>query len=242
MKKPKMVLFDYGQTLICQEPYDSMKGFEAIQRYIIDNPMNITAKDMNELSYKIYKECNKAFGKETKRDWLIDVRFTDTMRYIMEYYHLQLSVSLEECDEIYWDHACNGVPTTNIEKFLEFLNEEGVRTGVVSNLSHSGKSLKKRLDRLIPNNNFEFIISSSDIMFRKPNSMIFHLAMAKSQLAPDEHWYCGDDSIWDIESAYPMGIQPIWYTKDIDYEQEKPEVPHVEIKDWLEAITLIKNF
>jgi len=241
MVKPKMVLFDYGQTLITQEPYNTMKGFEALHKYIVDNPFHITAKDMNELSYKIYKECNKAFGKEAKRDWLIDVRFSDTLSYILEYYHLKMSITLEECDELYWDYACNGTAINNVDKFLKCLVENGIRTGVVSNLSHSSRSLKKRLERLIPNHKFEFVISSSDIIFRKPNPMIFQLAMAKSQLAPEEHWYCGDDSIWDINAAFQLGIQPIWYTGDLDYEQEKPEVPYVEIKDWLETIDLIRK-
>lgn len=33
MKKPKMVLFDYGQTLVNEQCFDGIKGTEAILKY-----------------------------------------------------------------------------------------------------------------------------------------------------------------------------------------------------------------
>ena len=37
MKTPKMVLFDYGQTLIAEQKFDGVKGTEAVLRYAARN-------------------------------------------------------------------------------------------------------------------------------------------------------------------------------------------------------------
>ena len=33
MKKPKMILFDYGQTLVNEQYFDGVKGTEAVLKY-----------------------------------------------------------------------------------------------------------------------------------------------------------------------------------------------------------------
>ncbi|MCM1183949.1 MAG: hypothetical protein NC337_11305 [Roseburia sp.] len=43
MKTPKMVLFDYGQTLIAEQKFDGVKGTEAALRYAIKNKYHLSA-------------------------------------------------------------------------------------------------------------------------------------------------------------------------------------------------------
>ena len=46
MKKPSMILFDYGHTL-CYEPnWDSVRGNKALLPYITKNPYNKTLEDI----------------------------------------------------------------------------------------------------------------------------------------------------------------------------------------------------
>lgn len=40
MEKPKMVLFDYGQTLVAEQKFDGVKGTEAVLQYA--TKINIT--------------------------------------------------------------------------------------------------------------------------------------------------------------------------------------------------------
>ena len=37
MIKPKMILFDYGQTLINEVKFDGVKGTEAVLKYAVKN-------------------------------------------------------------------------------------------------------------------------------------------------------------------------------------------------------------
>ena len=49
----------------------------------------------------------------------------------------------------------------------------------------------ERINRLLPKNNFEFIITSSNYIFRKPHKRLFDLALEKAGLRPEEVWYIG---------------------------------------------------
>ena len=40
MKKPKMILFDYGQTLVNEQCFDGIKGTEAVLKYAKKNKYN----------------------------------------------------------------------------------------------------------------------------------------------------------------------------------------------------------
>lgn len=238
---PKLVLFDYGQTLFNQNAYNALEGFEAMMQYITENPENVTAEVVTALASKIYKQCGDVFGYKKKREWHIEVPQKQIIHYIMEYYGLKSEKTEEELSIIYWDAACNGVPVAHTDKMLEYLHNSGIRTGVVSNLSFSGAALKQRLDKALPNHHFEFIISSTDVIFRKPEPAIFELAIAKSGLKPEEIWYCGDDTIWDVEASYQVGITPVWFRGALDYQQPIPTVDHIVVEDWLELIDIVKR-
>lgn len=46
MRKPKMILFDYGQTLVNEKRFDGIAGINAVLRYAIKNKYNHTAEDI----------------------------------------------------------------------------------------------------------------------------------------------------------------------------------------------------
>lgn len=48
-------------------------------------------------------------------------------------------------------------------------------------------------------------------MYRKPNRVLFDIALNKAGLAADKVWYCGDSITADIEGAYGVGISPVLY-------------------------------
>lgn len=41
MNKPKMILFDYGHTLLAEPNYDSLCGTKAVMSHAIKNPQNL---------------------------------------------------------------------------------------------------------------------------------------------------------------------------------------------------------
>jgi len=54
MTKPKMIIFDYGHTLMCEPRFDGLRGATAIMEYAIRNPRNYTPAQVAELNDEIY--------------------------------------------------------------------------------------------------------------------------------------------------------------------------------------------
>jgi putative hydrolase of the HAD superfamily len=137
----------------------------------------------------------------------------------------------------------------NADKMLDFINSTGVRSGVISNIGWSGAALTKRLNRLLPRNKFEFVIASSEYMFRKPSPMLFELALNKAGLEARDVWFCGDSVKADVEGGAAAGIFPVWYECDMIESpwsgQNKNAVPnfgHLHIRDWSELIETLKKY
>ncbi len=81
---------------------------------------------------------------------------------LFDYGQTLVALSSEEIDSVFWDAAAQGKPTEGIREFLSFLKENQVRTGVISNISYCGNAVTKRINSCIPENDFEFIIATSE--------------------------------------------------------------------------------
>jgi len=103
------------------------------------------------------------------------------------------------------------------------LNEMQIRTAVISNIDFSVSLLKERLDALYPNNQFEFVIGSSDYGVRKPAKYLFELGIMKSGLAPKDIWYVGDKIRTDVEGSSAVGMTPVLYMNERNSYEHIPE-------------------
>lgn len=217
-----MILFDYGQTLIAEQRFDGIKGTEAVLKHATRNKYNLTAEQIQERA----NELNKEFGRyDPEKKHLLQIEIPNTMftPYLYDSLGIEIELSNAEIDTVFWDAAAPGVPTEGMENFLEYLKNKGIRTGVISNIAYAQSVVAGRINRMLPGNSFEFIITSSNYIFRKPSKRIFDLALEKSGLNPDETWYIGDQYECDIKGALNAGIFPVWYIGAIDlpYKDDK---------------------
>lgn len=241
MKFPKMIIFDYGHTLLYEPDYNLLRGERVLFEHIKSNPAGYTPEQANEFSQKIFGATRSV------RQSGFEPHERQFQRFIYEYLGIELSISPDEAENIFWDALSPGAVMPGADKVLDHLNANGIRTGVISNIQFSGDALRRRLDRLLPNNRFEFVITSSEYMFRKPNRLIFELALRKARLRAEDVWYCGDDPEADVEGASQVGIYPVWYDSDIecwyrDREKEpSPTCDHLHIRDWAEMISILEG-
>lgn len=143
--------------------------------------------------------------------------------YIYESQGIEIVLSNEEIDTVFWNAAAPGVPTDGIRDYLAYLKEKDIRTGVISNISYAPSVVAERINTLLPENEFEFILTSSNYIFRKPNKRIFDLALEKADLKPEEVWYVGDQYECDIKGALAAGLFPVWYIGAIDLPYTEDE-------------------
>ncbi len=245
MNKPKSVLFDYGNTIITENIFGFDKGNEALLRIAVSNPHNITISRLQAKADEIIMNISKRMGSENRFYQPYELSWSSINRYIYEYFNIEFDKPYEELEWIYWNEATKARPSDNIEELLNFLYDEGIKTGVISNIMLSGDSLKRRISDILPGNHFEFIIASSEYVYRKPEKEIFELAVIKSGIKAEDIWFCGDNPICDIEGAYNAGMQPVWYRKNFkekkDLKMSITSEKCIIIDDWTELRDIIKR-
>jgi len=161
---------------------------------------------------------------------------------------MKLSIPYEQAETIMMNGISEAVETPHASEMLSALQETGIRTGIISNLCWSGNALAKRLNTAFPKHNFDFIMTTSEYIFRKPDIHIFDLTVRKCGLSPENIWYCGNDIEIDIYGAYNAGIFPVLYNdrsipSKIHQKNDSLNVdfPYLTLDSWLSLIDYIKD-
>jgi putative hydrolase of the HAD superfamily len=242
INKPKMIIFDYGHTLLYEPGFNSLRGEEALFKYIKSNKNNLTPKQVNDFAQELFAKIGAV------REIGLEMHERQFQRFLYEYLEIELSISLSEAEKIFWDNTSAGAIMPDADRMIDYINSRGIRSGLISNIDWSGSALAERLNRLLPRNKFEFVIASSEYMFRKPNIMLFELALKKAELCADDVWFCGDNIKADVEGSASAGIFPIWYEDETVENpwrgQNKGMIPkceHLHIHDWLELIDVLEQ-
>jgi putative hydrolase of the HAD superfamily len=237
MRIPKMVVFDYGQTLIREEPTDRTKGTEAVLANCFSSPKGISAEEVQALANDMNRDIGR-YDSASSHLCVTEVHNHPFQNYLYEYFGLTRIVPSLEMEAIFWDAASPGSPTEHIFELLAYLKKMRIRSSVISNISMSGQVLANRINALLPQNEFEFILASSEYVYRKPHRRLFELAARKAQLDPCDMWYCGDDVICDVDGAEAAGMVPVWYKGAYEGQEITPKADCLVISDWLELIAI----
>lgn len=240
MVYPEMIIFDYGHTLLYEPDFDTLRGEKTLMKYVKRNKNNYTAEEINDFSQKLFKEIKEV------RDLGYELHEWQFQKFLYEYLGIELSISLPEAERIFWDSTSPGDIMPDADKMIDYINSHNIRSAVISNISFSGAVLTDRINRLLPNNKFEFIITSSDYMFRKPNHYIFELALNKAGVDASKVWFCGDNPQADIEGSARVGMYPVWY-ENLSIENrwckymKIPDCEHLHIHDWNQLIEILDS-
>ncbi|MDD2426634.1 MAG: HAD family hydrolase [Eubacteriales bacterium] len=226
---PRMILFDYGQTLLHEARFDAREAFKALSPHLYPKE-NIDIERMLELSSELFDDLRElAFANS------VEVSFESTFNFLLEMFDLSCDLPMLECEKLYWFSGCPAEAMPELQTTLDELEERGIRTAVISNISFSSAAMKARIDNHL-DHNMEFVVTSSETILRKPEKWIFLSALQKSGLKAEECWYVGDNIYCDLEGALGVGMHPVWYDSGHDcfYPREDAEItaemrPHIDI-------------
>ena len=236
MNVPKMILFDNGSTLTWEPEPDPLRGTRAIMPHITKNPLGLSAEEIVTAVQGVFKEIQpvREAGFEL-HEWML-------AKLAYGRLGIEFDIDMAEFERIFWTEMSPGEIAPHADELLDHLNARGVRTGVISNIIFSGSALRERLDRLLPNNRFEFIIASSEYALRKPGRSLFEIAAFKAGLSPQEIWYCGDSVRKDVIGSHSAGMTPVLYegVKKNDKPDAVADFPYLRIGDWREMIELMR--
>lgn len=250
---PRMIIFDYGQTLANEKPFDGVAGGAALLKYAVKNKYGYTAEQIQLVANELNRELGR-FDPQRRIELTVEVPNHMFSAYLYSSLGIELSLSPPEIDRIFWDAASPAAPTEGIADFLAFLSQKGIRTGVISNISYCGDALRERIESLLPDHKFEFIIASSEYMFRKPSPRIFRLALELAGLAAGDVWYIGDNFRLDVEGAKAAGMFAVHYVgaleardlpdhvfSDLIYEASGGDCGFITVSSWDELARIIDN-
>ena len=242
MKTPKLVLFDYGNTLVYEPLFDKEAGFRAVLEHCTDNPRSVTPEDLAAIYGPALGQLMKA-----SRAAGADLMDMCVKRRIYEDLGLRFDLGQEALELLFWDAAsAEAVPMPGIADFLRELRRRGIPTGVVSNTNFREESMRARLARFLPEHEFAFVLCSCEYGTRKPAGDFFRLALQKAGVKPEEAWYVGDNPRADVFGAHRAGLFPVHYDNpDIPCPYRSPEdelipdCPHLRITEWGELLSAL---
>lgn len=214
MKKPEMILFDVGGTLFDDGRCDPVAGFESLRLTAL-NP-DVTCAE--ELASRWDEYLGELGSIKSKSGINLDIPLSAVIKYATMQTGLLFDISLAEQEEVFDRFNSSRNVIDGVPRLLSTLLSLGIRTAVISNNMMSGESLALAIDRWIPENKFEFCLTSADILFTKPSEKIFSVATGRAHVDSVNCWYCGDGRIPDVDGAKNAGMAPVL----LDLKSELP--------------------
>ena len=120
MKIPKMILFDYGQTLIAEQKFDGVKGTEAVLQYAARNKYHLSAEQVQAKANELNRELGR-FAPEKRHLFQIEIPNTMFTPYLYESQGIEIALSNPEIDTVFWNAAAPGMEPAACQKAVLLL-------------------------------------------------------------------------------------------------------------------------
>jgi HAD superfamily hydrolase (TIGR01549 family) len=233
MNRPAGIIFDYGETVLCSESTNFVAGSARLLEFLTHDS-SLTAEELQSVANELNRELERG-----RNEFMIEYGVEYFYNILFETLGISLSISNSEAAREFWNYAVKFQPAEGIHEFLDMLEENRIKTGILSNSSFTGVIMEEELAKHNLAHRFSFLISSADYIFRKPSRRIYELAVRKMNLSPQDIWFVGDRLEWDIKGAISSGLCPIWYNPqnqpgNADYEC-------LEVKSWHELREIIES-
>ena len=233
MRKPKAIVFDYGDTLLKIEYFRPVDGTREVLKYA-NNPKNVTAEEVQGFADEVLNDIG-AFEVSA----IMQIDGKALTRLIHSVHGVSFDKSFGELDAIFLDAAQGTSLMPGLADLLEYLQEQGIRLAVLSNTGFCENSHRIQLRKYDIEKYFEFFMATSDYLIRKPDKRIFDVALAKLELDSDDVWYVGNKFEFDVQGAHDANMFPVW----INVEDEEPHdsIEHLSVGSYNELLEVLKN-
>jgi putative hydrolase of the HAD superfamily len=203
MRKPDAMLFDLWGTLISSGRFDPSRGHAAVLD-VSHNPRGVTRESVMEIGRRV------VMALEAREDQsALEFTQASLLRIVGDSLGIGYPKGLEETEWVFWQAALEVSLIDGVQELLSTLATRGMPMGVVSNSSFLAATLVKELEKQGVLHHFSFVISSADYGVRKPDPIIFEVALHRLGLNPTQVWFAGDNISYDIEGASGAGIFPV---------------------------------
>ena len=237
---PKMILFDVGGTLFGGGKFSALNGLSQLRLRAV-NP-DVTD---DETLARLWDEYMAEIGSQWSESGIkLDMPLTSALKYITMNAGLHFDISLAEQEEIFDRYNSERTVNDGIPELLEAMKEQGIRMAVISNNAMSGEGLALAIKHWIPTAEPEFVLTSADLLFTKPDKSIFIAAANYAHLDPEDCWYCGDGVIPDVDGARNGGMTPVLIDskaqQPVEYRTDGGREAYLTVRHWDELVKILQ--
>jgi putative hydrolase of the HAD superfamily len=204
-RKPRAVLLDLWGTLVTADIFDPPRGLATVLS-LAENRGGVAPEKFQELGGRIIstvEPLEEGSGLEFSEQSLL--------RILSDSFGLKFRHSWAELEWVFWSSSMTIYAKDGAGAAISELVRRGIRTCVVSNSSFTSRTIERELSRLGLLPHIGFVASSADYGIRKPNGILFDVALRRLGVEPQEAWFVGDDILYDVEGPWDAGIQPVLY-------------------------------
>ena len=194
---PKAIIFDWDSTLI-----DNWQS--------IANALNATFIEMGKAPWSVAQVRQNS--KNSAREAFPRL-FGDQWKDALDFFY-----------KVFKEVHLTGVqPLPGAENLLQFLKEEGIYSGIISN--KNGIFLRKEIKKLDWNKYFDNVLGATDLDVDKPSKEIIDTLLKQTEILPGKSvWFIGD-AIVDLECAYMANCTPILVETGLITKEEVNQWP-----------------
>lgn len=240
-KKPKMILFDVGGTLFEGGKFSALNGLAQLRKRSV-NP-DVTD---DEALARMWDEYMAEIGSHWSESGIkLDMPLTSALKYITMNAGLRFDISMAQQEEIFDRYNSERRVFDGIPELFDALKEKDIRMAIISNNAMSGEGLALAIKQWIPTAEPEFVLTSADLLFAKPDKSIFIAAANYAHLDPADCWYCGDGRVPDVDGSFNSGMVPVFYDRKSSVPTEMRtdggRGEYLAINHWNELTKIIKS-
>ncbi len=210
--KPRMIIFDVGGTLFDDGKFNAKDGLEHL-RITAANPEITTVDKMVEHWNQYIDYARNSFDN-------LEIPLSAVLKYVVMNTGLHINLPIYKQEEIFDRYNSSRVVIDGVNELLQTIKAIGIRTAVISNNMMSGQSLEESIKYWIPESDFEFCLTSADLLIKKPENEIFEAALKYAGVDACDCVYCGDGFIPDVCGSLSVGMNSVLIDKNSDIEFE----------------------
>tara|TARA_Y100000589_G_scaffold311127_1_gene330191 strand:- start:2366 stop:3154 length:789 start_codon:yes stop_codon:yes gene_type:complete len=238
IKLPKAIIFDTDNTLYEYAPAHelALKSVFSKAEILLDLKKNLFEDKFKEARNEVKNRINNQASSHSRLLYI--QRAIELLGF-----NTQLLLTLD-LEQTYWRtflQSCSLFP--NVIDLLNKLNNLNIKTAIVTDLTSQIQFRKIIFFGL--EQYFDYVVTSEEAGYDKPNKAPFELALKKLSLSADECWMIGDNLIADILGGNNCGLTTIHKyknKKDIQYNNIYPDANFNQFESIINLINdLIKN-
>lgn len=224
----KLIIFDMGDTLVHNLNMNFDKSLQLVHNKYFSNQIDINLF----LNYSI-ELLNDIFKERTA----IEFKMIDYLRQIIDYFGLNINVSIDEIEEYFGLNSCEIEIIDDVINLLDYFKKKNYQLILLSNTSFSKNVVTKMLNGL--EKYFSYIFVSSEYPFRKPSNYFFDIAISKSNnISKNDIYYIGNSLYYDVYGSNNAGIKSIWFNENKIINVDYKHSTYLEINNYKELIDM----